>query len=82
MGDDEKPIETREFEYGILTDDEGKIIFNAAQQDTTLIVNRYADGTVEFLGREQRPNGEIRLIVPRHDPEQDAARCRHCGEKL
>lgn len=71
----------RELDSGIITNVEGMIIANGFQQDLVFLHRVYDDGQVEILSRPHR-GGEFTVLLPRHDPETQHPRCRHCGENL
>jgi uncharacterized protein with PIN domain len=70
-------IEEREFEDAILHDRDGRIIFNAAQQDDVAIRRKYSDGTIQMF---RKSTGAP--ITSRYDPLVDLSRCPHCNEVL
>ena len=80
MMTEDKPVETREFNTGVLVGKDGRVIVNAAQQDLTLIRRKYDDKTIDLLVRNNE-GGPERVVIARHPAEQEI-RCPHCGEEL
>lgn len=71
-----KIIEEKTYEYAIVQDADGKVIFNAFQQDKPVVRRRYDDGYYDVI--EQKTG---KLIVPRYSSLDDALpKCQHCGE--
>jgi hypothetical protein len=68
-------VRETEFDHFILQDSEGKIIFNAFQQDRIGVRRIYDDGDMDVIDKE---TGEI--ILPKHDIDKGNPPCKHCGE--
>jgi hypothetical protein len=68
-------VRETEFEYAILQDSEGAVIFNAFQQDRVIVRRVYDDGELDMIDKE---TGEV--LLPKHDIDKGNPPCKHCGK--
>jgi len=70
-------VDEKVFEYAILQDGQGKIIWNVAQQDRPVVRRKYEDGEIDFI--DQKTGN---MILPKRDREsEDIPMCTHCGKR-
>jgi hypothetical protein len=61
----------------IIQDADGRIIWNAGQMNSPVILRQYSDRTREFVDQK---TGKV--IRPRYDPsKEDIPACVHCGNR-
>jgi hypothetical protein len=70
-------VQEKEYDFAIVTDQGGNVIYNAAQADDPIIRRLYADGTFEILRKST-----MKPILPRHHPDGELPRCPNCRHEL
>jgi hypothetical protein len=68
-------VREQEFDHAILQDSEGRVIFNALQQDRIVVRRVYDDGELDMIDKK---TGEV--LLPKHDIDKGLPRCTHCGK--